>query len=491
MAEFNSWCDSESYGTKTTIGDGKSKIADLSAFIEEQKALQEKFTSEIDASAAEVASNENDLTQAKEIRSKEHANYMAAENQYVSSLDELTRAIEVLQNPNPSFIEATQSVQRALQRAMTVTPQQQATIKDFFKQTEQQNAGKSFLQQGQQAPFQSRTGELIQTLQQIKDETSKNRDDATKEEASAMNSFELLQQSLQTEIENGNKVLTGKKAQVSKSQEAVATSQSELDNTQRTVDEAQKYLDEVVMTCKQKTLEFKGRTKLRGDEITAITEAMEILQSDEGVAVQKLELNQQVQSVPPAMLIQLSSSRGLSLLATKATVSQRFLSGQEILAEARAAAAAGQPDPFKNVRKMINDMIARLLQEAAEEAEHKGWCDAEMGKSELQQKHKEKEVKSLTSKIEEMSAQVAQLDDEIRQLTKEIADAEAMDLEATKVRQAEKKQSLASIKEYEDAQSLLQNAMTVLQEFYGDRKAQSFAQVEASSEDAANPQPQT
>merc|ERR1719426_753928 len=177
---------------------------------------------------------------------------MAAENQYVSSLDELTRAVEVLQNPNPSFIEATQSVSRALERAMSVTPQQQATIKDFFQQTEQQNAAKSFLQQGQQAPFQSQTGELIQTLQQIKDETSKNRDDATKEEASAMNSFELLQQSLQSEIENGNKVLAAKKAEVSKSKEAVATSQSELDNTQRVVAEAQKYLDEVVMTCKQK-----------------------------------------------------------------------------------------------------------------------------------------------------------------------------------------------------------------------------------------------
>jgi len=481
MAEFNSWCDSESYGTKTTIGDGKSKIADLGAFIEEQKALQEKFTSEIDAAASEVASNENDLATAKEIRSKEHANYMSAENQYVSSLDELTRAIEVLQNPNPSFIEATQSVQRALQRTMSVTPQQQATIKDFFQQTEQQETQKSFLQQGQNAPFQSRAGQLIQTLQQIKDETSTNRDDATKEEASAMNSFELMQQSLQTEIENGNKVLTGKKAQVSKSQEAVATSQSELDNTQRVVDDAEKYLDEVVMTCKQKTLEFKGRTKLRGDEITAITEAMEILQSDQGVAVQKLEaFAQEVPAGPVAAFVQL-----------KATVSQRFLSGQEILAEARAAAAAGQPDPFKNVRKMINDMIARLLQEAAEEAEHKGWCDTEMGKSELQKKQKEKEVKSLTSKIEEMSAKVAQLDDEIRQLTKEIADAEAADLEATKVRSAEKKQAFASIKEYEDAQSLLQNAMTVLQEFYGASQAKSFAQVDESTEDVAAPAPPT
>merc|ERR1719199_2431077 len=149
MQEFNSWCDGESYGTKTTIGDGKSKIADLSAFIEEQKALQEKFTSEIDASAAEVASNENDLTTAKDIRSKEHANYMAAENQYVSSLDELTRAIEVLQNPNPSFVQATQSVQAALERAMSVTPQQQATIKAFFAQAAQ-GQGQQQQQQQQQ-----------------------------------------------------------------------------------------------------------------------------------------------------------------------------------------------------------------------------------------------------------------------------------------------------------------------------------------------------
>ena len=37
---------------------------------------------------------------------------------------------------------------------------------------------------------------------------------------------------------------------------------------------------------------------------------------------------------------------------------------------------------------MINDMIARLLQEAAEEAEHKGWCDTEMGKSQLQKEQK-------------------------------------------------------------------------------------------------------
>jgi hypothetical protein len=283
--------------------------------------------------------------------------------------------------------------------------------------------------------------------------------------------------------------MTEKKMQVSKSQEVVATSGAELDNTNRVISETLKYLTEVETTCKQKTLDWKSRTKLRSDEITAIQEAVEILSSEKGQSVQGMEL-QQLQQQPQVVaeqvmapvFVQLKAAvHGTSFMQTQARVSETFLTGQQILAEARAAAAAGAPDPFKNVRKLINEMIQRLLNEAAEEAEHKGWCDTEMGKSEIQKGHKEKEVKSLTSKVEEMSAQVAQLDDEIRQLTKEIAEAEAMDLEATKVRQAENAQALIAQKEYGDAQSLVQNAMTVLQEFYAERQqGQSLVQTDDS-----------
>jgi hypothetical protein len=481
--EFSQWCDGETYGSKSTIGDSKSKAADLQAYIEEQEALQEKLKADIDEVVAEISSNENDLKSAKEIRDKEHSNYKAAEEAYVQSLDELTRAVEVLQNPNPSFVQATKSVQAALERTMSVTPQQQATIKDFFAQTAQgqgqQQQQSSFLQQ---VPYKSRTGELVQTLQQIKDETSTNRNDASREEASSQHAFELLEQSLDSEIKSGNKQMSDKKMQVSKSQEVVASSTSELDNTNKVLSETLKYLQEVETMCKQKTLEWKERTKLRSDEVTAITEAIEILQSDKGQAVQNMELQQlQPDAVQVPAFLQLHQAlKGSSFVQMKTEVSERFLTGQQLLAEARAAAAAGAPDPFKNVRKLINEMIQRLLNEAAEEAEHKGWCDTEMGKSEIQKDHKEKEVKSLTSRLEEMNAQVAQLDDEIRQLTKNIAEAEAMDLQATKVRQSENTQSLSAVKEYQDAQSLIQNAMTVLQEFYNERaqKQQSLVQVD-------------
>jgi len=38
-------------------------------------------------------------------------------------------------------------------------------------------------------------------------------------------------------------------------------------------------------------------------------------------------------------------------------------------------------DPFAKVKKMIDDMITKLLEEANADAEKEGWCDTEMGKS--------------------------------------------------------------------------------------------------------------
>merc|ERR1719183_1738808 len=68
--------------------------------------------------------------------------------------------------------------------------------------------------------------------------------------------------------------------------------------------------------------------------------------------------------------------------------------------------------------------------------------------------------------IDEMSARVEELGNEIGDLTKEIAEAEAMDLEATKVREGENKQATAAIKEYQEGQELIQRVIGVLNDFY-------------------------
>merc|ERR1719174_3043505 len=68
-----------------------------------------------------------------------------------------------------------------------------------------------------------------------------------------------------------------------------------------------------------------------------------------------------------------------------------------------AMSSTAQGDPFADVKKMVKQMIVKLMNEMAEEAEHKEWCDAEMSKSAKSKANKEKDVSKLKSRVEEIS----------------------------------------------------------------------------------------
>merc|ERR1712129_614934 len=53
-----------------------------------------------------------------------------------------------------------------------------------------------------------------------------------------------------------------------------------------------------------------------------------------------------------------------------------------------AVAVRASEDPFQKVKKMIKDLITRLMEEANDEAEHKGWCDTELSTNEQTRKEK-------------------------------------------------------------------------------------------------------
>merc|ERR1719261_1466676 len=61
-------------------------------------------------------------------------------------------------------------------------------------------------------------------------------------------------------------------------------------------------------------------------------------------------------------------------------------------------------DPFTKVKKMINDMISKLMEEANEEAEHKGWCDTEMATNKHTRDSKTEQADKLSAEIDFLSA---------------------------------------------------------------------------------------
>merc|ERR1712151_1026348 len=96
-------------------------------------------------------------------------------------------------------------------------------------------------------------------------------------------------------------------------------------------------------------------------------------------------------------------------------------------------------DPFAKVKKLIDDMITRLLEEAEEDAKHEGFCDKEMGKSKITRNKLTEDIDGLDAAIEEGKATIQKLADDTATLTKEVEALVKSMTEATELRKNEKK----------------------------------------------------
>merc|ERR1719428_2718528 len=129
-------------------------------------------------------------------------------------------------------------------------------------------------------------------------------------------------------------------------------------------------------------------------------------------------------------------------------------------------AARVTADPFAKVKKMIKDLIVKLMEEAAAEAEHKAWCDTELATNENTRKEKTDTVETLNAEIDDLMSSIAKLTEEITDLTNGVADLDAAMSKATDLRTAEKAKNEQTTSDAQEAQAAVAQALTVLKDFY-------------------------
>merc|ERR1719440_483791 len=115
---------------------------------------------------------------------------------------------------------------------------------------------------------------------------------------------------------------------------------------------------------------------------------------------------------------------------------------------------------------MIKELVVKLMEEANEEAEHKGWCDTELSTNEQTRKEKTSGVETLTAEADELEATIGQLSSQIQELTEEIANLDKAIAEATDLRSKERAKNLETIKDAKAAQGAVAQALKVLKDFY-------------------------
>jgi len=313
--------------------------------------------------------------------------------------------------------------------------------------------------------YENQSGGIVDMLKNLQDDFRKKAKECEKAEMNTKHAYDMIMQDLKDSISRANSDIEEKTAEKEKKIEKIAEDKGMLASTITDKDQDTKTLSDLEAECSQKAESFKEKQQLRAEEIEAVGKAIEILQSGavSGNAEKHLSFIQKASA-----LLQVASKGANALEGIRHHV-QDFLAGEAsrlhsqrlgLLAEKLAA------DPFAKVKKLIDDMITRLLEEANAEAEQKGFCDKELGQSKITRDKLTSEIEELDAAIEEGKAFIMKLSEDVATLTKEVADLDGAVEEATKLREEEKAKNAATIADTKAAQDAVSAATAVLKEFY-------------------------
>jgi len=442
--------------------------------------------------SASIAQSEAELTNATEIRDKEAAEFKTAEGELAESVDAMGRALHVLETEmakNPASLAQvdTSNMASAIQAlnlvldAASFSNDDQKKLAAFVQS--QQNANEDDMEFGAPAPasYKSKSGGIVEILEDMKDKADAELGDLRKTEVAAKHNYDMLKQSLEAQATADKKNLDEQKASMAEAKEGKADAKGELEIAIKDLANNQKQLKAVQPSCMLVAKDHEDSLAARKEELEVIEKAKRIIQKvDEGAAASFLQLGAttgvQMQThadlaksevvTMVKRLAQEHRSTALAQLASRISIALKF---------------HGRGDQFGKVKAMIKDMITKLQRETTEDAEEKAYCDEQMPKTEQKKSELEDKVEKMTSDIDSAAARSAELKEDVKVLEAELAKLTKEQAEMDKIRQEENAAYVKTKDELERALGGVRKALDVLKDYYG---SASFVQ-DGKSEDAA------
>jgi chromosome segregation ATPase len=480
MEEYTTWCDEEANEKEDAITSSKRTIGDLEATIEDAKATILTLTASIDELTSKISTSETELAEASGIREKEHEVFVASEKELVDTVDSLERAMVVLKK-NLGFMQTGRganllaAMAGGLQKvveASWVNEHQKAVLQSLLQtKDEDSDEDLEFQPQGKTVAYESSSGGILDTIADMQGKAEESLSGTRKDEMEGAHAYALVKQGLEDEIKVANKQLSEATLTRSTTEEELHTAEASLSETEETLAADTKYLEELKQSCTTKATEWAARQKQAAEETAAIQKAKDIL--SEGVKVfLQTSSRTRLQSETEASLD--ARSQVVSILKKMARTQNSYALAQ--------LASQARSDPFGKIRGLIEEMIAKLTDEAAEEADQKSFCDEEMSESKAKQADLSGKLDKVSARISKAEAGKAKLLEEIKMLETEISEMDAGQAEATKVRQEEHEEYLKASKDFKDSAAAVAKAIDVLNEYYS---SAAFVQVAAKQPDAS------
>merc|ERR1719387_3483684 len=386
-----------------TISDATAAISHLTAKITEETAEDSALKEELKEHKANKADVENDLDKATKLREKEAKKFTEQYSMNEYSLNALNKAIPALEHGASSSALMQQEDSPQLRRIIEVSRYLSADNRDSVLAFMDDGLGGSSI-----APPAS--SEVVGILKSMRDHMAADMKQMKKDEEVAAVGYKDLKTAKDEELSVANSAIAVKEKRTGELAVSISESKDTLEDNQDELALAQKYLEVVTEACGKKEKEREMRAKMRTEELTAISEAISILNEDDSLDVFK-------KAVPSASLIKARSktydaallqSVGSNKLAQDLAKAQNIVVGlvkkhpsnahlglllntlnTEVRKGMRAPEAGGAKDVITG---MIDGMVHVLHDQEIEDSHKKEFCANETEKGDALKQSKQEGV---------------------------------------------------------------------------------------------------
>jgi len=486
FSAFSQWCESTKSETSKSIELATSQIVQLEADIEKAESDAEILAAEVEELESQLAAAQAEAQNATEIRKKEHADYAAMHADFSESLDAIARAIQVLRAKVADVPQAQAESLLQARDSLRLPARAKALIDAFI--AEGSDASADGVPEANAYEFQS--GGVVTILEKLEKKFQDQRFVLEKEELTAKSSFEMLMQRLTGTITTAEKSVAEKTAAKAGRLSDAASAKGDLEVTEASKVEDEKKLADTTAECEARSKEFEANQALRAQELQAISEAVEILSTDAVKGNAETYLPSMIQGGSRAVtsLAQLRGSFEGDVTALRQRVSSllekrgRALDSKYLMLVATHVSA----DPFVKVKKMIKELIVKLMEQANAEADHNAFCKTELATNKMTRENKQAEVEGLMAAVDEHTAKSVQLANEIADLSSAVAELQQQMAQATELRQEEKSTNTKTVADAAEAQVAVQKAIEVLKKFYGKTSDEAPSMIQSGATEAAS-----
>jgi DNA repair exonuclease SbcCD ATPase subunit len=230
-----------------------------------------------------------------------------------------------------------------------------------------------------------------------------------------------------------------------------------LSNMRAALEADTNFLAGLKKTCAVTDEDWEARSKMRADEIAAVSDTIAMLTGDDArdlmsksLGFVQLRAQSQRNAVQRARAVQFLAEAGKRLKSPRVAY----------------LATRMRFDPFGKLRSGIDGMVGSLGKEKEDEIVHKDDCVHDFNENDKQTTERNEHKTDVEQEINDLEVDIDRLNDEEKRLRQEIADSQIEMKKASENRETENKDFQETVADQRATQAILKKAVERLGEFY-------------------------